>query len=235
MSKIVVVDDDPFILQLLSEYLRKEGYEVASFSSGQGLVQYIRQAIPDCLILDIMMPGIDGLTLLTELRSFTEMPIIMISARGEEDDRIQGLELGCSDFLSKPFNPRELVGRVKSMLRLTMAGAAKNTVDTEAPGKVWTAGNVKIEAEFRRVMIGKAEVAMTSREFELLLFLVSHLERPFEREQLIRQVWNYDFMGDIRVVDDLVKRIRRKLSDYSASLLIDTVWGFGYKASVRQA
>ncbi|MNB81915.1 Transcriptional regulatory protein SrrA [compost metagenome] len=235
MSKIVVVDDDPFILQLLSEYLRKEGYEVASFSSGQGLVQHIRQAIPDCLILDIMMPGIDGLTLLTELRSFTEMPIIMISARGEEDDRIQGLELGCSDFLSKPFNPRELVGRVKSMLRLTMAGAARSTAEGQAPGKVWTAGNVRIEVEFRRVMIEKAEVALTSREFELLLFLVSHLERPFEREQLIRQVWNYDFMGDVRVVDDLVKRIRRKLSDYSASLLIDTVWGFGYKASVRQA
>ncbi|MNV89738.1 Transcriptional regulatory protein SrrA [compost metagenome] len=116
-----------------------------------------------------------------------------------------------------------------------MAGAAKNTVDTEAPGKVWTAGNVRIEVEFRRVLIEKAEVALTSREFELLLFLVSHLERPFEREQLIRQVWNYDFMGDVRVVDDLVKRIRRKLSDYSASLLIDTVWGFGYKASVRQA
>lgn len=118
MAKIVVVDDDLFILQLLSEYLRKEGYEVTSFSNGRTLVEHVRTEYPDCLILDIMMPGIDGLALLTELRTFTELPIIMISARGEESDRIQGLELGCSDFLSKPFNPRELVGRVKSMLRL---------------------------------------------------------------------------------------------------------------------
>lgn len=234
MSKIVVVDDDPFILQLLSNYLRKEGYDVSSFENGKDLIQNIRNMPPDCLILDIMMPGINGLALLTELRTFTEIPIIMISARGEEDDRIVGLELGCSDFLSKPFNPRELVWRVKAMLRLSKGGTVRN-VTTESSDNICTAGNVRIEPQFRRVLVSESEMPLTSREYELLLFLASHLDRPFEREHLIQQVWHYDFLGDVRVVDDLVKRIRRKLTDHNSSLLIDTVWGFGYKATVRQA
>lgn len=236
MQKIVVVDDDPFILQLLSEYLRKEGYEVTSFLNGKALIPFVRSSSPDCMILDIMIPGIDGLTLLTELRSFTEMPIIMISARGEENDRIQGLELGCSDFLSKPFNPRELVGRVKAMLRLSEAGYGhgKSQEASKDKDKGWAIGNVRIEPEFRRVTIEGAEVPLTSREFELFQFLASYPERPFEREHLIQQIWQYDFLGDIRVVDDLVKRVRRKLSDFGSTLMIDTVWGFGYKVSVRQ-
>ena len=236
MGKIVVVDDDLFILQLLSEYLRKEAYEVTSFSNGSNLVEYVRSDEPECLILDIMMPGIDGLSLLTELRSFTEIPIIMISARGEESDRIHGLELGCSDFLSKPFNPRELVGRVKAMLRLYKLGNGMSG-DPAAPPKpenICHAGNLEIYADFRRVSVNNAEISMTSREFELLLFLASHIERPFGREQLIQQIWNYDFFGDVRVVDDLVKRIRKKLAEHGSSLLINTVWGFGYKATVTK-
>lgn len=236
MSKIVVVDDDLFILQLLSEYLRKEAYEVTSFASGANLVEYVRSDEPECLILDIMMPGIDGLSLLTEIRSFTEIPIIMISARGEESDRIHGLELGCSDFLSKPFNPRELVGRVKAMLRLYKLGNG-SSVDPAAASQtenICHAGNLEIYADFRRVSVNHTEISLTSREFELLLFLASHLERPFGREQLIQHVWNYDFFGDVRVVDDLVKRIRKKLAEHGSSLLINTVWGFGYKASVNK-
>lgn len=237
VSKIVVVDDDLFILQLLSEYLRKESYEVTSFSNGRTLVEHVRSEHPDCLILDIMMPGIDGLSLLTELRTFTALPIIMISARGEEGDRIQGLELGCSDFMSKPFNPRELVGRVKSMLRLTKAGKPSeeelsSLVTTE---NIYRSGNVVIYADYRKVSVNDAEVSLTSREFELLLFLAIHLERPFGREHLIQQIWDYDFIGDVRVVDDLVKRIRKKLAEHGSTLLIDTVWGFGYRASVRKA
>lgn len=236
MSKIVVVDDDLFILQLLSEYLRKEAYEVTSFSSGTNLLEYVHADEPDCLILDIMMPGIDGLSLLTELRSFTEIPIIMISARGEESDRIQGLELGCSDFLSKPFNPRELVGRVKAMLRLVKLGNSTpgETTEQSKSESVCRAGNLEIFPDFRKVSVNNEEISLTSREFELLLFLSSHVERPFGREQLIQHVWNYDFFGDVRVVDDLVKRIRKKLAEHGSSLLINTVWGFGYKATVRK-
>ncbi|MDQ1233107.1 DNA-binding response OmpR family regulator [Paenibacillus sp. SORGH_AS306] len=247
MTKLFVVDDDPSILQLISEYLRKEQYEVFSFAHGQQLVEQVQHEHPDCLILDIMMPGIDGLTLLTELRTFTGIPIIMISARGEEVDRINGLELGCNDFLSKPFNPRELVARVKAMLRLIDTGKrASNPVSVSAVTDTATpsvpeastsyvyAGNLSISEEFRQVLIQNNELYFTSREFELLLFLATHLQRPFSREQLIQQVWNYDFFGELRVVDDLVKRIRKKLVQYQSTLTIDTVWGFGYKAAIHE-
>ncbi|MGO4952175.1 MULTISPECIES: response regulator transcription factor [Paenibacillus] len=235
MTKIVVVDDDVFILQLISEYLKKESYEVTSFSSGKTLVEHIRTNRPDCLVLDIMMPGIDGLSLLTQLREFTEMPIIMISARGEENDRIHGLELGCSDFLTKPFNPRELVGRVKAMLRLSMAGmSASDDRQAAESADICHAGNLYIFADFRKVTVDGQELNLTSREFDLLLFLANHLERPFGREHLIQQVWSYDFIGDVRVVDDLVKRIRKKLAEYHSTLVINTVWGFGYKATVQE-
>ncbi|MFD1174986.1 response regulator transcription factor [Paenibacillus puldeungensis] len=239
MSKIVIVDDDLFILQLISEYLKKEGYEVTSFNNGQTLIQHIRDHRPDCLILDIMMPGIDGLSLLRQLRTFTEMPIMMISARGEEIDRIQGLEMGCSDFLSKPFNPRELVGRVKALLRLVQAGAseqgARKNQESQSDHHTYLAGNAAVSEEYRQVTVEGKEVNLTQREFELLAFLASHLDRPFSREHIIQQVWNYDFLGDVRVVDDLVKRIRKKLVEKEATLMIDTVWGFGYKATVRES
>ncbi|ANF96100.1 response regulator transcription factor [Paenibacillus bovis] len=253
MTRIFVVDDDPYILQLISSYLIKEQYEVSSFAHGRDLLEHVRALQPDCLILDIMMPGIDGLTLLTELRTFSEIPIIMISARGEEVDRLNGLELGCNDFLSKPFNPRELVARVKSMLRLIQssklaaeaavlsstehAGSGSVSPDRSTqPGSAFThAGNLQISEEFRQVMVQGHELSLTAREFELLLFLATHLQRPFSREQLIQQVWNYDFFGEVRVVDDLVKRIRKKLVQYHSTLTIDTVWGFGYKAAVHES
>lgn len=186
------------------------------------------------------MPGVDGLTLLTELRTFTEIPIIMISARGEEIDRLNGLELGCNDFLSKPFNPRELVARVKSMLRLinssrvaSSSEARETEPDLPKEGTYFSVGNVQISEAFRRVDVCGQEVGLTGREYELLLFLSQHLDRPFSREQLIQQVWNYDFYGEVRVVDDLVKRLRKKLVQVQATLSIDTVWGFGYKAAVH--
>ncbi|WP_458119665.1 response regulator transcription factor [Paenibacillus sp. Z6-24] len=257
MTRIFVVDDDPYILQLISSYLIKEQYEVSSFAHGRELLEHVRALQPDCLILDIMMPGINGLTLLTELRTFTEIPIIMISARGEEVDRLNGLELGCNDFLSKPFNPRELVARVKSMLRLihssklaaeaAVLSASESADAVNAAGHLTdetpcplnadyiSAGNLQISEEFRQVMVQGHELSLTAREFELLLFLANHLQRPFSREQLIQQVWNYDFFGEVRVVDDLVKRIRKKLVQYHSTLTIDTVWGFGYKAAVHES
>ncbi|MDB4867861.1 MAG: DNA-binding response regulator [Cohnella sp.] len=231
MSHIVVVDDDLPILELIAEYMRKEGFEVSAFAHGEGLVDFIRERGPDALVLDIMMPGVNGLTILTELRAFTEMPIVMISAKGDEVDRIIGLELGCNDFLAKPFNPRELVGRVKSLLRLVAA-----MTHTQEPGDSADAirrGNVSVTPEYRRVEVNGTELSLTSREFELFAYFVSRPDRPFSREQLIRQVWQYDFLGDVRVVDDLVKRLRKKLTEAEATVTIETVWGFGYKATVR--
>ncbi|MDR9854776.1 response regulator transcription factor [Paenibacillus sp. VCA1] len=230
MAHIFVVDDDANILQLITEYLRKDGFTVSAFPDGSNLVENVRSEKPDCLILDIMMPGVNGLALLTSIRTFTEMPIIMISARGEEMDRIIGLELGCNDFLRKPFHPRELIARVKGMLRLVQT--YRLTGETES-GKGIVIGNMTLNEEFRLVTVGDQEVSFTSREYELLVFLAKHVERPFSREQLIQQVWKYDFMGEPRVVDDLVKRLRKKLNEAGASLQIETLWGFGYKAAVR--
>ncbi|GIO29752.1 MULTISPECIES: response regulator transcription factor [Paenibacillus] len=230
MAHIFVVDDDANILQLITEYLRKDGFTVSAFPDGSSLVENVRSEKPDCLILDIMMPGVNGLALLTSIRTFTEMPIIMISARGEEMDRIIGLELGCNDFLRKPFHPRELIARVKGMLRLVQT--YRLTGETES-GKGIVIGNMTLNEEFRLVTVGDQEVSFTSREYELLVFLAKHVERPFSREQLIQQVWKYDFMGEPRVVDDLVKRLRKKLNEAGASLQIETLWGFGYKAAVR--
>ncbi|OPA81295.1 DNA-binding response regulator [Paenibacillus selenitireducens] len=231
MAHIFVVDDDPHILQLISEYLRKDGFTVTSLPDGHDLIERIQAESPACLILDIMMPGVNGLALLTSIRAFSEMPIIMISARGEEMDRIIGLELGCNDFLRKPFHPRELVGRVKGMLRLVQM-YRPGAVDTNAAERI-TVGNMTLSEEFRRVEVAGTEVMLTSREYELLLFLAMHIERPFSREQLIQQVWKYDFMGEVRVVDDLVKRLRKKLSEAGAHFSIDTLWGFGYKSTVK--
>ena len=138
MALIFVVDDDPSILELIAEYLRKDGYTVKAFANGDYLIEQVKVEQPNCLILDIMMPGINGLTLLTQLRAFTEIPIVMISARGEEIDRIIGLEMGCNDFLRKPFNPRELTGRVKAMLRLVSTnncGSPDIAVQRDGSGK----------------------------------------------------------------------------------------------------
>jgi DNA-binding response OmpR family regulator len=230
MALIFVVDDDPSILKLISEYLRKDGYTVNEFSNGDSIIEQVALARPDCLILDIMMPGIDGLTLLTQLRMMTEIPIIMISARGEEIDRIIGLELGCNDFLRKPFNPRELTGRVKANLRLVNLG--KQSVSLVQSEEI-VAGNVAVSEMFRQVTVGGSVIYLTSREYELLSFFVQHLGRPYNRDQLVQQVWKYDFLGDVRVVDDLVKRLRKKLTEHLATLTIETIWGFGYKAAVK--
>ncbi|RKP48852.1 DNA-binding response regulator [Cohnella endophytica] len=229
MSRIFVVDDDHNIRQLISEYLKKDGHEVLDFASGDGLVDKVREEDPDCLILDIMMPGINGLQLLTLIRSFSEMPIVMVSARGEEMDRILGLELGCNDFLGKPFHPRELVGRVKAMIRLV---EAHKNARPEALQPSIRIGNLSISPEYRKAVVDHGpELSLTFREFELLLHFARNPNRPYSREQLIRQVWDYDFLGDERVVDELVKRLRKKIQERGVGFSIDTVWGYGYKAA----
>jgi two-component system response regulator ResD len=233
MSLIFVVDDDPNISQLISEYLKKDGHEVREFLNGDSLIEQVREESPQCLILDIMIPGLNGLQLLTMIRAFSEMPIIMISARGDEMDRIMGLELGSNDFLGKPFNPRELVGRVRSILRLVEYHKSPLAVtDANQPIRL---GNMIISEEYRTVQIFNGhELALTLREFELLLHFAKNPNRPYSREQLIQQVWDYDFMGDVRIVDELIKRLRKKLIEFVSGFRVDTVWGYGYKATVTE-
>ncbi|WP_336787212.1 response regulator transcription factor [Paenibacillus sp. MMO-177] len=231
MPLVFVVDDDPNISQLISEYLKRDGYEVEAFGSGSDLVDTIRRKQPDCLVLDIMMPGVNGFQLLTMIRGFSEMPIIMVSARGEAMDRIMGLELGCNDYLGKPFHPRELVCRVHSMIRLA---GFRHSVKDEASKAPIRAGRLLISEDYRKVETQDGtELPFTFREYELLLHFAKNPNRPFSREQLIQQVWDYDFLGDLRVVDELVKRLRKKLRESSSGFSIETVWGYGYKISVK--
>lgn len=224
---IYVVDDEKNIRELIKSYLIKEGYDVEIFSDGESLLERFVKKPADMLIMDIMMPGIDGYSLCRELRKTSEVPIIMVSAKDEEIDRILGLELGSDDYISKPFSPRELVVRVKTIFR-----RIKDDIPIdEKITKELKCMDVAIIPEERKVLAGNIEVELTTKEFEFLSYMVQNKNRVFTREQLITSIWGYDYIGDTRAIDDLVKRIRKKLSDAGSELEITTVWGYGYKIS----
>lgn len=222
MKHIFVVDDERNIRDLIRKYLEKEGYMVTTFENAQNVLGEITRLKPELLVLDIMMPGIDGLELCKEIRKSTDIPIVFVSARDEELDRILGLELGADDYLSKPFSPRELVVRIKNIMkRLEKAGQGRI--------EVLSARDVRVERQRRYAEVKGSELKLTGKEYELLEFLVLNKNMPFTREQLLEKVWGYDYIGDIRVIDDLVKRLRKKLADAESFLEIKTVWGYGYR------
>ena len=222
MKHIFVIDDERNIRDLIRKYLEKEGFSVTTFESAQNVVNEITRLKPDLLVLDIMMPGIDGLELCREIRKNTEIPIVFVSARDEELDRILGLELGADDYLAKPFSPRELVVRIKNIMRrLEKSSWIKN--------EELSAKNLKIDRRRRYAEAEGKELKLTAKEYELLEFMLLNKNLPFTREQLLEKVWGYAFAGDIRVIDDLVKRLRKKLAEAGASLEIKTVWGYGYR------
>ncbi|MDN4523326.1 response regulator transcription factor [Fictibacillus fluitans] len=220
MKHIFVIDDEKSIRDILQKYLQKEGYKVTVFSEGFGVEAEMLRLRPDLLVLDIMMPGIDGIELCREIRRKSEIPIIFISARDAELDRILGLELGGDDYLTKPFSPRELVARIKNIFkRIEKIHAQKPTE--------W--GNVKVDLNLRQVKAGETEISLTAKEYDLFSFLFSHPGQPFTREQLIEKIWGYTYAGDGRLIDDLVKRLRKKLTVTKVSIAISTVWGYGYR------
>jgi len=225
MKDIWVVDDEKNIRDLIRRYLEKEEYRVHTFTSAEEFESaFLAENKPDLIILDIMLPGVDGLDLCRRLRADYEIPIIFVSARGEEFDRVLGLELGADDYLAKPFSPRELVVRVKNIFkRLQPANNA---------GKVMTLKNVTIIPTQRQAVINGEETSFTAREFDLLQLLVASPGRSFSRTLLIEKIWGYDFEGDERAVDDTVKRIRKKLREKGAQPELITVWGYGYKLDV---
>lgn len=222
MKHIFVVDDERNIRDLIRKYLEKEGFAVTTFEDAQNVVSEITRLEPDLLVLDIMMPGIDGLELCKKIRKSTDVPIVFVSARDEELDRILGLELGADDYLSKPFSPRELVVRIKNIIRRLEKGS-------QAKIEVLSAKDIKIDCQRRYVERNGAELELTTKEYELMEFMILNKNMPFTREQLLEKVWGYDFIGDIRVIDDLVKRLRKKLSEIGSVLEIKTVWGYGYR------
>lgn len=230
-KKIYVVDDDETIRLIVLRYLEAEGYAVTGFADGESALCAFADAPPDMFILDIMMPGIDGLEVCRLLRATSQIPIIMVSAKDDEIDRIVGLELGSDDYLSKPFSPRELLARVKTVFRRFHVGMQQQSLAT-APAPLpesHTLRDLKLFPEERRAECQNADLPLTTKEYDLLYFLARHINKAFTREQLLTQVWGYEYIGDERAIDDLVKRLRKKLKLADSVCEIKTVWGYGYK------
>lgn len=224
MTAIWVVDDEKNIRELIRRYLEKEQYTVRTFASAEALQEALVNSTPDMFILDIMLPGADGLILCRSIRAEYDLPIIFVSARGEEFDRVLGLELGGDDYLAKPFSPRELVLRVSTIFRRLQPAAEKT-------GQI-NLKNLTISPEKRKVTIGAEEVPLTGKEYDLLLFLARSPNRPYSRQMLLERIWGFDYEGEDRAVDDTVKRIRKKIRAKGSLPELATVWGYGYKLDV---
>ena len=226
MQRILVVDDDQHIRELLELYLQKEGYEVLLCGDGSEAVKVAVDQKPDMILLDVMLPGKSGLQVCQELRSKVSMPIIMISAKGEEMDRITGLDLGADDYIAKPFSPREVLARVKAVLR--------RSIETDgADQQELRRGNLYINMTQWVVQVDNQGIILTPKETELLWHLAKNHNRLFSREQLLQSVWGYEYFGDARTVDVHIKRLRQKLSIAEAKgWQIRTIWGEGYKFEV---
>jgi DNA-binding response OmpR family regulator len=221
-SKVLVVDDEVHIVELARLYLTREGYEVEGVGDGDQAMARFSQLKPDLVILDIMLPGIDGLTLCKEIRKQSQVPIIMLTARDEVTDKVVGLEVGADDYLTKPFHPQELVARAKALLR-------RARVEPDLP-KLIRAGKLEIDLERHEVRHGKAKVQLRPKEFDLLTLLARHPGRVFQRSELLDLVWGYDFPGYTRTVDVHVQQVREKLAGASVTdPSIQTVWGVGYR------
>ncbi len=216
---ILVVDDEKNIVGLVKLYLSSEGYRVETAFDGLQAMEKVRSLQPGLVVLDLMMPNVDGWEVCRLIRKESDVPIIILSARGDDVDRIVGLELGADDYLAKPFNPRELVVRVKAVLRRTQAGTKQSAIAS--------IGNLRINLNSRDVTIDSAPVELRPKEFDLLVTLALNLDTVFTREKLLEQVWGYDFPGDTRTVDVHVAWLRSKLAN--ADVKIKTVWGVGYK------
>lgn len=223
---IYVVDDEQNIRDLIKTYLLKEGYDVTVLADAKEAFELFMRRPADMMIIDVMMPGMDGYALCREIRKTSEVPIIMVSAKDEEIDKIIGLELGSDDYISKPFSPRELVARVKTIFRRIKDETVHKS---EKASDEMRCHDIIIIPDERTVMKDNIKIDLTTKEYEFLCFMVKNRNRVFNREKLIESIWGYDYVGDTRSVDDLVKRIRRKLAEVSSSLEIETVWGYGYK------
>ncbi|MFZ5632639.1 MAG: response regulator transcription factor [Bacillota bacterium] len=233
--KILVVDDEDKIRNIVRMYFTREGFAVAEAADGKQALEMLEREQFDLIILDIMMPGIDGWTVCREVRAGSSVPIIMLTAREEEIDRIVGLEMGADDYVVKPFSPRELLARVKAVLRRTARAGNQDGGRPADPDRPVTGKLVEIDPKTRKVAICGQPVALTAREFDLLLFLARHPGRVFTRDELLQGVWGYDYFGDTRTVDTHVNRLRDKLYKVpGCPEIVQTVWGVGYKFEVAE-
>ena len=218
-NTILVIDDDRNILAMLELYLKKAGFQVATCADGAMALAAFHETRPALVVLDVMLPGRDGWSVLHDIRMEGETPVIMLTAKGDTGDRVQGLDLGADDYVSKPFDAKELIARIKAVLRRSVPVEPERTIQLEG---------LSVSLENYAVQLDGRPLEMPPKEIELLYFLASHSGKVFTREQLLEQVWGFDFFGDSRTVDVHVKRIREKLGD-SHPWQLKTVWGVGYK------
>ncbi len=223
-AHVLVVEDDPNVAEVLVRYLEREGFETAAVVDGYAALARAEERPPDIVVLDLMLPGLDGLEVCRRLRASTPVPVIMLTARGEEDDRIVGLEVGADDYVTKPFSPRELTARVKAVLRRATTPAVSG-----GSREVLVAGDLVVDSASHEVRHRGEVVALTAREFDLLRFLARRPRHVFRREELLEHVWGYTY-GDASTVTVHIRRLREKLEDDpSAPVHITTVWGVGYR------
>ena len=228
-QKILIVDDDENIAELISLYLAKECFDTKIVGDGESALEMIKTYQPNIMLLDIMLPGIDGYKVLREVRKSSNLPIIMLSAKGEVFDKVLGLELGADDYIMKPFDSKEMVARVKAVLRRFQPTIqAANTPEDTLPVEQVTYPDLTINLTDYSVHYKGGVVEMPPKELELFYFLASHPNQVFTREQLLDHIWSYDYIGDTRTVDVHIKRLREKFKDHPAWKLT-TVWGIGYK------
>jgi len=232
-ARILVVDDEERIRRLIRMYLEREDFIVEEAESGQIALDMALENDYETILLDIMMPEMDGIEVCEEIRKEKTTPIIMLTAKGEESNRVQGFEVGADDYIVKPFSPREVVLRVKAILKRLVDNGYKNKEDKTKNLIVFK--HLSIDLDGYRVTADGKDVSLTPKEYELLCFLASSPEKVFRREDLLKEVWHYEFFGDLRTVDTHVKRLREKLTGVSkeAAKMIVTVWGVGYKLEVE--
>jgi DNA-binding response OmpR family regulator len=224
METVLVVDDEPTLREVVVRYLEREGYHALVAGDGETAESVLRNESPDLVILDVMLPGTDGLELCRRIRARSSLPVIMLTARGEETDRIVGLELGADDYVTKPFSPRELVARVRTVLR--------RSAQVAEPPEVIQHGDLVLDSASREARRRGRPVKLTAKEFDLLWFLASHPRRVFSREHLMASVWDYQAAFDTGTVTVHIRRLRAKIEDDPARPRhIETVWGVGYRFS----
>ncbi|WP_225999491.1 response regulator transcription factor [Paenibacillus sp. BJ-4] len=224
MTRVLVVDDDPHIRELVGHFLRLEGLEVVEAVDGLNALRIFDEIKLDLLVLDIMMPGMDGWELCRKLREQTDLPLLMLTAKGETSQIVKGFALGTDDYLVKPFDPMVLVARVKALLKRYRIMASKSV----------TVGDLVLHSDTFECRAGEKEITLPRKEFELLFKLASYPGKTFTRDQLIEQIWGYDYEGDERTVDVHIKRLRERFPEASHSFRIRTIRGLGYRLEVQQ-
>ena len=222
MATVLVVDDEPIVRDVVVRYLERAGFDTVEADDGDRARRLLEQETPDVVVLDVMLPGTDGFELCRWIRGRSSVPVILLTARGDEDDRIVGLELGADDYVTKPFSPRELTARVRAVLRRAEAPSA--------PSARIAFGDLQLDAEKREVRRGSDELQLTAKEFDLLWFLATHPRKVFSRDELMRRIWGYEAAFDTGTVTVHVRRLREKVEAVpSEPRHLQTVWGVGYR------